>query len=295
MKYRGKLILFSIIIIIGISLSSCQNPQSPTGSVPQESQLKIPVPSDVNGKIITDMAGVDITSQTKNLKAKGVTSAGIEDQYLVDDFNNDGVADVAVRRGSLIIIDWNRDGIADHSFTFGNGNSERGYYNYHGGIAIVRGNSIYIDTNLDGTADISFTYGNGNSEDEYLFCKGGFNGVAVRRGNTIYLDTDLDGNVNNTFSYGNGNSEDQYTSDGGFSYNGWGCRTGSNWRFYGTLNTYSYGLGNSEDGYFLGKWPGSSYYRFAVLRHHVLYYDNNMDETSDGSVSFGTGLKTSQW
>lgn len=88
-------------------------------------------------------------------------------------------------------MDYNRDGVSDHSFTFGNGNSERGYYNTDGGIAIVRGNAIYIDDNLDGIADRSFTFGNGNSESEYLLMRP--SGIAVRRGNLIIWDLNMDG------------------------------------------------------------------------------------------------------
>ncbi|MBS3946382.1 MAG: hypothetical protein KGZ42_12835 [Melioribacter sp.] len=114
------------------------------------------------------MVGKNITS-VSHLKGKNITSGGLEDQYLIDDFNNDSYADIAVRRGNLIIIVTNRDGVSDIAFTYGNGNSERGYYTSNGSIAIVRNNSIFIDDNLDGITDRSFTFGNGNSEAEYIF------------------------------------------------------------------------------------------------------------------------------
>ncbi|MDD3558912.1 MAG: hypothetical protein PHW27_10085 [Melioribacteraceae bacterium] len=187
-------------------------------------------------------------------------------------------------------MDYNRDGISDHSFTFGNGNSERGYYTTNGGIAIVRGNAIYIDDNLDGIADRSFTFGNGSSESEYLFMRP--IGIAVRRGNLIIWDLNMDGIPNSSFTFGNGNSEDQYShAPVILGSSGWGLRRDYTWYVYPSGN-YSYGNGNQEDGYFFGKFPGgTSYYECAVLRYNTLYYDNDNDGQSEGSFSFGTGLK----
>ncbi|MCX6168677.1 MAG: hypothetical protein NTX65_05035 [Ignavibacteriales bacterium] len=277
-----------LLAIIAISTSCTSQEDSITANVP--SGLKIPVESNINGKIIREMIGIDITHKNKLSKTSSVLSGGLEDQYLVDDFNHDGYADVAVRRGYYILIDTNRDGVSDIAFSFGNGNSERCYEPSNGGIAIVRGSSVYVDDNLDGTADRSFSFGNGNSEDQYIFMRP--SGIAVRRGNQIIYDYGMDGNADGNFYFGNGNSEDQYIH--GFdlpSSGGWSLRRDYVWHHYYTTPTYSYGYGNSEDGYFLGKFDGGSNYDFAVLRGNTLYYDNNRDGTADGNFSFGSGLK----
>lgn len=293
---RGKkFIVFNLIVLTTIYFSGCQENNDPISPNYKQSGLKIEVPADVNGKVLKEMIGVNITKHINDIKGNNVTSGGLEDQYLIDDFNNDGVADVAVRRGNLLIIDTNRDGVADHAFYFGNGNSERGYYTTNGGIAIVRGNSIFIDDNLDGITDRSFTFGNGNNDAEYIFMKP--SGVAVRRAdassvaNHIIVDINMDGYADSDFYWGNGNNESQYLH-GFYSLSGWGLRRDYIWHLYGTSNTYSYGLGNNEDGYFLGKFPGnSSYNTVAVLRGNTFYYDNNMDGSHNGTFSFGTGLK----
>jgi hypothetical protein len=229
------------------------------------------------------------SSSPGKTKTKPSTQSGeLEDQYLFDDFNGDGYCDVAVRRGSLIMMDFDRDGSTDRSFYWGNGNSERGYYTYEGGLAIVRGNTIYLDTDADGNTDDSLQYGNGATEDEYLF--GGY-GVTVRRDNLLIYDTDLDGTADDSVTVGYGDSEDQYTDS--FCPNGWAVRRGNTFYFYGSGSPYSYGYGNSEDGYFFGNWNNNlaGCKSVGVLRGNTLYYDTNRDGQADGNFSYGTGLK----
>jgi hypothetical protein len=50
-----------------------------------------------------------------------------EDQYLVGDWNGDGLDNIAVRRGNNIPMDFNFDGIVDFVQVYGNGNSEDQY------------------------------------------------------------------------------------------------------------------------------------------------------------------------
>lgn len=287
----NMLIIIAVAIIFTVACN--ENEELITQNV--TTGLKIPIEDKVQGKIINEMIGIDITNNT-DIKLKSVTSGGLEDQYLIDDFNRDGRADVAVRRGNLIIIDTNRDGVSDLAFTFGNGSSERGYYTSNGGIAIVRNNSIFIDDNLDGLADRSFTYGNGNSDAQYIFMRP--SGIAVRRAdinptaNHIIVDYNMDGYSDVDFYWGLGDSENQY--DHGFPFpssGGWGLRRNQVWHFYNTVSTYSYGNGTSEDGYFLGKYTGNGTYYEAVLRGNTFYFDGNYDGVADGSFSFGTGLK----
>lgn len=273
-----------VLVVSLIALFVQCSDQNAIVSSDEKSGLKIPVASNINGSIVKEMIGVDITHKATNSKMNKVT--GIEDQYLVDDFNHDGSTDVAVRRGSLIIIDTNRDGVSDLAFSFGNGNSERGYYTTNGGIAVVRDYNIYIDDNLDGLADRSFQFGNGNSESQYIFLYGG--GVAVRRldygvENHIIVDSDMDGIANNDFYFGNGSSEDQY-SHGINSVSGWCVRRNNAWYTYGSQYAYTFGNGNSENGYF---WSNLACF---VLRGNTLYYDSNYDGVADGNFSFGTGL-----
>ncbi len=239
------------------------------------------------------MIGINIENQN-NVKSRSISSGELEDQYLIDDFNNDGMADIAVRRGNLIIIDTNRDGISNLAFTFGYGNLERGYYTSNGGIAVVRNSSIFIDDNFDGLADRSFSFGNGNSESEYIFMKP--SGIAVRRmdynnlANHIYVDYNMDGYSDVDFFFGNGASENQYTH-GFMGISGWALRRDYVWHSYTNSNTYSFGNGNSEKGYFLGEYVGGGNYFMGILRGNTIYYDSNMDGLSDGNYSFGTGLK----
>lgn len=292
MKSIKLLIKLSILIAIILLVTFCNKQDLITENIPNG--LKIPIENNINGSVVSELIDVDITRKNANPKVNSVSSGSLEDQYLVDDFNHDGYADVAVRRGNLLIIDTDRDGVSNFAFTFGNGNLERGYYTTNGGIAVVRGSSIFIDDNFDGLADRSFSYGNGNSEAEYIFLKP--TGVAVRRAdinstaNHILQDDNMDGYVDRDFYWGNGNSEDQYAH--GFTIvSGWCLRRNYIWYTYPSGLPYSFGYGNAEDGYFLGKYDGGLYYDFAVLRGNTLYHDDDRDGTADGNFSFGTGLK----
>ncbi|MEM1167585.1 MAG: Ig-like domain-containing protein [Cyanobacteria bacterium P01_H01_bin.35] len=142
-----------------------------------------------------------------------------EDEYLVGDWDGDGVDEIAVRRNEKIYMDY--DGAAGHDniFAFGNGNNEDEYLvgDWDGDgtdeIAVRRNHRIYMD--YDGAAghDNIFAFGNGNSEDEYLvgdWDGDGTDEIAIRRNNTIYMDYDGVSGTENIFAFGNGNSEDEY-------------------------------------------------------------------------------------
>ncbi|MDX9924799.1 MAG: hypothetical protein RBS48_08540 [Ignavibacteriaceae bacterium] len=133
-----KITIFYFLLVL-IFLNGCK--QNDSIVQVNENGLKIPIENNINGKIIENMIGINIENQN-NVKSRSISSGELEDQYLIDDFNNDGMADIAVRRGNLIIIDTNRDGISNLAFTFGYGNLERGYYTSNGGIAVVRNSSF---------------------------------------------------------------------------------------------------------------------------------------------------------
>ena len=193
-----------------------------------------------------------------------VSAVSPEDEYLVGDWDGDGKANIAVRRGNTIYMDTNFDGKHEKVQTYGNGNSEDEYLvgDWDGdgkdNIAVRRGNVIYMDTNFDGKQDIVQAYGNGNSEDEYLV--GDWNGdkrdnIAVRRGNTIYMDTNFDGKQEIVQSYGNGNFEDEYL---------------------------------------VGDWNGDRRDNIAVRRGNTIHMDTNFDGKEDKKQSYGNGTSGSK-
>jgi len=141
------------------------------------------------------------------------------DEYLIGDWDGDGVDNYAARKGNQIYMDTNFDGTHDILQTYGLGNAEDQYlvgdWNGDGtdNIAVRRGNKIYMDTDFNSTHNILQTYGDISSVDEYLV--GDWNGdrrdnIAVRQGNTIYMDTDFNSTHNILQTYGDISSVDEY-------------------------------------------------------------------------------------
>ncbi len=141
------------------------------------------------------------------------------DQYLVGDWNGDGVDDLAVRQANRIFMDYTHDGIVDQIQEYGRGNNEDEYLvgDWDGdgrdNLAVRRGFRVFMDTDFAGDHDQIQAYGRGNNEDEYLIGDwdgDGRDNLAVRRGFRVLMDTDFAGNHNQIQEYGRGNNEDEY-------------------------------------------------------------------------------------
>ncbi|MEA5538343.1 choice-of-anchor Q domain-containing protein, partial [Limnoraphis robusta Tam1] len=141
------------------------------------------------------------------------------DQYLIGDWNGDGIDDLAIRDEFRVFMDYTRDGIPDIIQEYGRGNNEDEYLvgDWDGdgrdNLAVRRGNQVFMDTNFDGSYDVLQQYGTGNNEDEYLvgdWDGDGDDNLAVRRGNQVFMDTNFDGSHDVLQQYGTGNNEDEY-------------------------------------------------------------------------------------
>jgi hypothetical protein len=228
---------------------------------------------------------------------------GAPDQYLVGDWDGDGIDNLGIRRGNVIILDFNNDGIADYTFAYGNGSSESEYlvgdWNGDGrdNIAVRRGNQIIMDYNFDGGGDADFRYGNGNSESEYLV--GDWNGdgkdnIAVRRDNQIIMDYNFDGGGDADFRYGNGNSESGYLVG---DWNGDGKDNIAVRRDNQIIMDYNfdgggdadfrYGNGSSESEYLVGDWNRDRKDNIAVRRKNQIILDYNFDGAGDADFKIG--------
>lgn len=182
-----------------------------------------------------------------------------EDEYLVGDWDGDGLNEIAVRRGNQFYLSFDNDTSHDKVFTFGNGNSEDQHLvgDWDGDgvdeIAVRRGNTIYFNYGHNSATDHQMNFGNGNSESNYYagdWDNDGVDEIAVRRNDVIYLTYDH-----------NSSAEHQYT----------------------------YGTGDNEDGYIVGDWDGDGDDEFAFRRFNTVIKNYQHDSEFNSVVSFGLG------
>ncbi len=205
-----------------------------------------------------------------------------EDQYLVGDWDGDGVENIAVRRGNKIYMDTNFDGKHDILQSYGWGNNEDDYLvgDWDGdgrdNIAVRRGNKIYMDTNFDSIHNIYQSYGRGNDEDEYLvgdWDGDGRDNIAVRRWGKVYMDTNFNSVHDILQIYGGGGNEDDYLVGDwdGDGRSNLAVRRGNKVLMDYDFNSYAnftqgYGGGNAEAEYLSGDWDGDGRSNIAVRR-----------------------------
>lgn len=97
-----------------------------------------------------------------------------KDFALVGDWNCNGWAGVAVKRGNIYLLDNNRDGVVDLSFTYGEATDQPIVGHWQGNavgdsgkpcdtISLKRGKRYFINNGLSTGSDYSFTYGQENN------------------------------------------------------------------------------------------------------------------------------------
>ena len=239
-----------------------------------------------------------------NVSIKSISN-NYDDQYLEGDWDGDGRANIAVRRGNRILMNFNYDQNHDFDQYYGTGNSESEYlvgdWNGDGrdNIAIRRGNQILMDFDYDGNHDLVQYYGAGNSEDEYLvgdWDGDGRDNIAVRRGNQILMNFDYDRIHDLVQYYGAGNSEDEYLVG---DWNGDGRDNIAVRRGNQILMNFDYdrihdlvqyyGAGNSEDEYLVGDWDGDGRDNIAVRRGNQILMNFDYDGNYDLEQYYGNG------
>lgn len=238
-------------------------------------------------------------------------TAGVpEDEYLAGDFDGDGDDDLAVRRGSCVLIDLDGAGNThEREICFGNGNAEDGHLvgDWDGDgddeLVVRRNHCLHVDVAGDGAVEEAvYCYGNGVAEDQYLLADWDGDGrdtIAVRRGHCLMIDLDGDAaHHEREICYGNGTAEDGYLV-GDLDGNGTDdvvvrrdhCLLADLAGDGGSEEyTMCFGNGDGESQYLLGDWAAAARDRAAVRRGHCI----DMDLDGDGvhherSVCFGNG------
>ena len=244
------------------------------------------------------------------------SAAAKEDDYLIGDWDGDGLDNVGVRRGNQFLLDTNFLGGHEIEVRYGKKDEDDylvGDFTQSGcdTIAIRRDDSILIDTDLDGRHDITVVFGDGNAADEYYvqdFDGDGVDDIGVRTGNQTSRDLGpaWDGVSDGVLGYGGGANEDQYLwgswcppciEDGipaGPLRQQVAVRRGNQILMnddHDAAHEYEqfYGSGGGEDQYLVGDMDGDGLDNLIVRRGNILLINADYDGSHDSLQVFGTG------
>ena len=209
---------------------------------------------------------------------------------------------IAVRRGTAILMDLDRNGVHDYErdillsslqeskpeqeFDLYNSDDIWSFFNFSPPRNNQTNTSIHRDTYLIGDWD-------GDGRDN----------VALRTGNKIQMDFNFDGIVDDFVqSYGKGNEEDEYLVGDwdGDGRDNIAVRSGNkilmDYNFDGRHDfVQSYGKGNEEDQYLVGDWDGDGRDNIAVRRGYKILMDYNFDGSPDRTFGYGNGNSEDQY
>jgi hypothetical protein len=200
--------------------------------------------------------------------------------FLVGDWNHDGVSDLAVFVDGCLYPDTDQDGVPEPGARQcpADPNADQYFVGiWQAGSASQlgwrRGNCLYFDFNprvplcFDGPFELLVT----DWDDD------GLSDLGIRRDRCIDFDTDLDGLPNSSYCYGNGVAQDEYLVGhwDGATHDSIAIRHGSSVTIdfdrdgIGDVSL-AHGEGGMEDQYLVGDWDGDGRSELAVRRGTTL-------------------------
>ena len=214
--------------------------------------------------------------------------------FMVGDWDNDGLGDLAVFYDGCLYPDANHDGTPDAKLCPAEANADQYFVgNWDAGgpsrLGWRRGGCVYLDTKPTqplcfGTAPFELLVADWNGD--------GRSDLGVRKGSCIDFDTDLDGGLDDRgYCYGNGVAEDEYLAghwDGGKKSSIAIRRSNSVLidadRDGSPDATRVYGNGGNEDQYLVGDWNGDRKSDLAVRRNTMCLMNH---DAADGLAAEG--------
>lgn len=232
-----------------------------------------------------------------------------KDKVIVGDWDGDGKATPAIKRGNVYFFDNNNDGYVDGpgdaTYSWGKPTDQVFVGKWNGtndGIALKRGNEYFLDYDNNGSSNdyvqwgkptdqviVGNWYGSTGAYDP----DGNKDKIGLKRGNQYFLDHDNNGRSD--VSYAWGKTTDQvivgawYGSDGKDKL---GLKRG-NYYFFDFDNNGrsndSYAWGKDTDRVIVGDWYGSPNGRESIglKRGNYYFLDHNNDGRSDRSYAWG--------
>jgi hypothetical protein len=217
------------------------------------------------------------------------------DKALVGDWDDDGRAEIGLKRGNEYLLDYNNDGVSNKTFGWGRASDVALVGDWDGDgmdeTGLKRGDQYYLDTDNDGDSDIRF--GMGRATDVALV--GDWDGdgdetIGLRRGKEYFYDNNHDGDADVAFGIGRATDVALVGDWDGDGDDTIGLRRASGYYLDNNNDRnveVSFDLGKASDGVLVGDWDGDNKDEIGLKRNNRYFYDNNNDGDADASFIFG--------
>ncbi|HEY3253266.1 MAG TPA: trypsin-like peptidase domain-containing protein [Polyangiaceae bacterium] len=209
------------------------------------------------------------SGENSGITITALTSASPTLQALVD------------RSRDFMVGDWDNDGLGD--------------------LAVFDDGCLYPDANHDGAPDLAFKrcYGNAHADQYFVgtWQPGRPSQLGLRRGGCLYLEI----NPKQPLCFGDAPFELLIGDWDGDGRSDLGIRRGSCIDFDTNLDglldgpDYCYGDGSAEDEYLVGNWDGGPYASIAIRRGNTLLLDVDHDGKVDQTRVYGNGGNEDQY
>jgi hypothetical protein len=215
-----------------------------------------------------------------------------KDKVIVGDWDGDGTATPAIKRGNTYFFDYDNDGEADVSYSWGKPTDKVIVGDWDGDgadeIGLKRGNQYFLDYDNNGSSNVSYSWGKPTDQvivGNWYDSPDDKDGLGLKRGNQYFLDYDNNGSSNVSYSWGKP-TDQVIVGKWGLSKDGLGLKRGNQYFLdydNNASSNKSYSWGKPTDVLIVGSWDADIADELGLKResNYFLDYGNNgsSDET----------------